>query len=562
MSFARVRLLRQGISKAIVLLAILLSASSAFAAPLGITVTLGSRESRVSSVPVTIDGATYIPLDIAGMLCTSYVSSARTVEVTLPSGDVYDVPATQHNGKAYVSVADMAKVADVTAIWDPAKRSMRFVPHITDVDYVNGVLTIRCNYAVRFKSRSFDAMGVYAVDISPAKLEGQTREVHIGEGGVTRARVGQFSDSEVRIAVDLDRAVKLVASVGKKPNEICIPVAPKPAAPKPPAASTSPASAAGKPEVTGLTFQPLDEDRSRLLITTTGKVTTRPFVLKDPDRLVIDMIGTRLGAGAGKETPVTHSVVQAVRAAQFQENPDIVRVVMDLTRPVGFSIMQTDATQVTVNIGTDEARRGIKGATIVVDAGHGGSDTGAPAPDKSALEKDINLAVARRLSDLLQAAGAYAVLTRYTDTAVGLPERPKLATDMNADVFVSLHCNSLGVPNRICGTETYYHSKDIVCRELATRVQKCVIGSVATTDRGPRSDTTIYTSGFSVLRNASVPAILVEMGYLDHWSDRKKLISPEYQQKYAQGVFNGIKAFLEGGAVASSQEVDTSTYQP
>jgi len=215
-----------------------------------------------------------------------------------------------------------------------------------------------------------------------------------------------------------------------------------------------------------------------------------------------------------------------------------------------------------VNLGDTEGRRGIKGATIVIDPGHGGSDTGAPAPDKVTLEKDVNLAVARRVSDLLQAAGAYAVLTRYTDTAVGLPERPKLATDMNADVFVSLHCNSLGVSNRICGTETYYHAKDIVCRELATCVQKAVVGSVATNDRGPRSDTTIYQSGFSVLRNASVPAILVEMGYLDHWADRKKLTSPEYQQKYAQGVFDGIKAFLEGGSVATSQEVDVTSYQP
>jgi len=197
-----------------------------------------------------------------------------------------------------------------------------------------------------------------------------------------------------------------------------------------------------------------------------------------------------------------------------------------------------------------------------VDPGHGGSQSGAISPDGKYLEKDINLSVARRLSDLLQSAGANAIMTRYSDAALGLAERPRLAGDMNADVFVSVHCNSIGVPNKIAGTETYYHMSDAVCRELATSVQAAVVEATGMTDRGPRSDSRVYANGgFSVLRNATVPAILVELGYLDHWSDRTKLIDVEYQQRFAKGVMEGIRAFLEGGRIGSSGEkIDISPY--
>ncbi|MDO8585739.1 MAG: N-acetylmuramoyl-L-alanine amidase [Armatimonadota bacterium] len=560
--------MRQGISKAIILLMALLAASSAFSAPTRTNVLLGSRAFQVDSTPVTIDGAVYVSLDVVSQMCSSYVSSGRIVEIALSSGDRYELPVTLHKGRSLVSLTDLAKATDVNASWEPAANRLRLIPHVTGVTYTNGVLAAQCNYPVRFKARLFEGLNVFAVDVSPAVLEGQTTEIPIGEGSVVKARVGQFGPNEVRIAIDLTRPVKLVAAAGKKPNEIRIPIAPKPVSPKPVATAPKPTpgqppTPGAKPEVTLLTFQPVDDEKSKLLITTTGKVTTRPFVLKQPDRVVVDLIGAKLAAGAGEETLVSHSIVQSVRAAQFQENPDIVRVVLDLTRPATFSIMQAEPTLVTVEIGVAEAKHGIRGATIVIDPGHGGSQSGAVSLDGVYYEKTINLAVARKLTDLLQAAGAYALMTRYSDTAIGLPERPRLATEMNADLFVSLHCNSIGVADRIHGTETYYHMQDAVCRDLAEAVQNALTKAAGTTDRGARSDSRIYANGgFSVLRNATVPAILVEMGYIDHSADRKKLISAEYQQKFAQGIFDGLKAFLGGETIGASAEIDTNTYQP
>ncbi|MDO8683213.1 MAG: N-acetylmuramoyl-L-alanine amidase [Armatimonadota bacterium] len=574
--FIRVRPLRQGISKATVLLLTilaLLTASQAFAAaPSGATIVIGSRQVKIGASPAAIDGAIYVPLEVVSALGASYVSQqgGRTITIKRADGQSIDLPVTQHKGSTLVPLVELTKAVGVAARWEPATRTLRLIPQITNVEYANGNLYIRSNYPIRFTSRLFEGLNVFAIDVSPAKIDGQTKEVRIWDGDAIRARVGQFSPEVVRIAVDLTKPVALVPAIGKKTNEIIIPISRKPVVVKPPVIpvkpgtqpSTLPATGQQAVEVKGVKFQSVDNEKCKVIVATTGRVITQARMLQDPLRLFVDIQSARLAKDVIPETATGHPVVQSVRVGQFQENPDIVRVVLDLTRQTTFSIMQTANSEVIIDVGGIAAQPGFKGATIVVDPGHGGSQTGAISPDGSYYEKNLNLAIARRLSDLLQSAGAYAIMTRYSDTAVGLVDRPRLASDMGADMFVSLHCNSIGVPDKTSGIETYYHMKDEVCRGLATTVQKAVVQATGMKDNGFRSDSVIWPrSGFSVLRNATVPAILVEMGYLDSSSDLKKLVSPEYQQKLAQGVFEGIKAFLEGERVVSINEnIEVSPY--
>ena len=558
---ARVRVLRQGIRFFTRTALIgLLAVSLAVAAQSKTIVTIGARQTIVNSEPVSIDGASYVGLDVISALGGSYVSqnSGRSVNVTRRSLPPFTLQATLHKGQTLVSLTQLAKAVDVVARWDEAKKTLRFIPRITAVNYINGQLFIRSNYPLRFAPRDFQALKVFAIDVSPAAIDGQTMVTPIGEKDAIRARTGQFAPDIVRVAIDLAKPMKLNPAAGSKLGEIVLPIAPRPVAVKPSAPVTAPSTPGVKTiQVSGVRAEVVDDAKCKVLISTSGNIaTSQPFVLTNPDRVVIDLVGARLAPGVEEEVTVPHPLVDSLRIGQFQSNPDIVRVVAVLTGPATFSIMQGVPTEIAVNIGGGATMptRHLKGATIVVDPGHGGKK-GATSPDKAYSEDDINLAVARRLTDLLQAAGANAVMTRYADTPLGLPERPRLAADLSADLFISLHCNSIGVADKISGTETYYHMNDPVSRQLATCVQEAVIKATGMNDRGPRSDSRVYASGgFSVLRNATVPAVLVELGYLDHWRDRSKLVKPDTQQIFAKGILEGIRTFLEGETIVSSSE--------
>jgi len=564
--------LRQATGTAVVLSLIicLLAASSALAAGSGVVVTLGGKQSVMSSSPVVIDGGLYVPLDVISALGGSYASEKAGVsaQVKLPNGQARALPVTRYKGEPLVSMADLSKLTGVTAQWESGARTLRLLPQVSGLKYANGALVISTSYPVRFTSRLFEGLKVFVVDIPSAKLGPQARGLPIGEGGAVRARISQFTADMVRVAIDLSKPTKLSAVEGKSPNQIVVPVTlhpPAPAVGQPPPGPVlsvpSLSSAAKQAEVTGVKFQPIDDNRCKLTIEATGRVEARAFTLRNPTRLVINVTQATLRGGVPESASPSHALVRGIRVAQFQDNPAIVRVVLDLTKQAPFSIMQAGPSKIVVDINNPTIRRGIKGSTIVVDPGHGGSQTGAVSLDAGCCEKDINLAVARALSDLLQTAGANVALTRYDDTTVSLADRPALATSLKADVFISIHCNALSSPTKLSGTETYYHKQDSACRELAACVQDALVRAVGTDDRKFRSDTTVYTSGFKVLRDSTVPAILVEMGYLDHPDDMAKLISESSQRKFAEGIFQGLNAFLEGEKVEpNNQEIEVAPY--
>ena len=563
--------MRQVIGRVVVLLLTLslLAASSALAAGSGAIVTLGGKQSLISSSPVLIDGALYVPLDVISVLGGSYTSegASPTVQIKLPDYGVKALPVTRYKGEALVSMADLSKLTSVTAQWESGARTLRLFPQVSGLKYANGVLVIRTTYPVRFTSRLFEGLKVFVVDIPSVKLGPQARGLPIGEGYAIRARISQFTADMVRVAIDVSKPTKF--SVTEAKGLIVVPIAPKPPAPtvgQPPhtgpvVTAPSLSSASKKVEVTGVKFQPIDDGRCRLIIEATGRVEARGFSLRNPTRLVIDVTEATLRGGVTESASPSHSLVRGIRVAQFSENPKTVRVVLDLTKQAPFSIMQSGVGKVVVDINNPTIRRGIKGSTIVVDPGHGGAQPGAVSLESGFYEKDINLAVARLLSDLLQTAGANVALTRYDDTTVSLADRPALATSLKADVFISIHCNALNSPTKVSGTETYYHKQDSTSRELAACVQGAVVRAAGTDDGGYQSDTTIYASGFKALRDSTVPAALLEMGYLDHPSDMTKLTSEDSQRKFAEGIFQGIKTFLEGEKVGTdSQKIEVAPY--
>ena len=191
---------------------------------------------------------------------------------------------------------------------------------------------------------------------------------------------------------------------------------------------------------------------------------------------------------------------------------------------------------------------------IFLDPGHGGSDSGAVA--NGVREKDLTLSVYNKVSSRLASLG-YSVLTsRNTDKDVGLVSRADQANKSNADMFLSIHFNA-GGRGASYGIETYYYKPEAgytpainkenhnnperleKSRKLANKVQQNLLYKTGAYDRG------VKRASFAVLRETSIPSILVELGFIDNQEEVSKIKTNEYQEKLADGIVDGIVEYYK-----------------
>ena len=187
--------------------------------------------------------------------------------------------------------------------------------------------------------------------------------------------------------------------------------------------------------------------------------------------------------------------------------------------------------------------------TVVVDAGHGGKDSGAyrrfGPPEKSAT-----LDVAHRLSRKLRESQLEVVMTRSDDTFIPLDTRVDIENRTKNSIFVSIHFND-SRKRGIKGYETYYHSP--FAAELARRVQSKLLTMKGAVNRG------VHVANFRVLRNANYPAVLVECGYLSNRSEGYEARSEAYREQLADKIAEAIVEERYGpgvyrGAIAAQQQ--------
>ena len=178
--------------------------------------------------------------------------------------------------------------------------------------------------------------------------------------------------------------------------------------------------------------------------------------------------------------------------------------------------------------------------TVVLDAGHGGEDGGTV--EQTATEKEINLAVVLKMRELLENQGICVVLTREQDIFIKLEERVRVANGEKADLFVSIHCNYYEKDSSIYGLECYYCKGAEDGKYYAERILDTIEKSGEIVSRNAKP------TGYYILKNTTVPAVLVETGYLSNYNERNQLISGEYQGKLAQELVEGIVEGLEGKA--------------
>ncbi len=175
---------------------------------------------------------------------------------------------------------------------------------------------------------------------------------------------------------------------------------------------------------------------------------------------------------------------------------------------------------------------------VVIDPGHGGPDVGATR--NGIYEKDIVLLMSKHLGRILQQMGYAVVYTRTEDIDLDLEPRVQIAEKSRASVFVSVHVNSLDArSSQVNGIETYHAPGASLGKNLAELVHEQILASTGANDRGVRS------ARFYVIRNTSMPAILVETGYITNPSEAARLVNPSYQERMAEAIAKGVDQFLK-----------------
>ena len=175
---------------------------------------------------------------------------------------------------------------------------------------------------------------------------------------------------------------------------------------------------------------------------------------------------------------------------------------------------------------------------VVVDAGHGGRDVGATR--NGIYEKDIVLAMSIQLGRILQQMGYSVIYTRTEDIELDLEPRVDMAENAKANAFVSVHVNALDAKaSQVNGVETYHAPGASLGKSLAEFVHEEILTSTSANDRGVRS------ARFHVILKTSMPAVLVETGFITNPSESAKLVDSAYQLRMAEAIARGVDRFLK-----------------
>lgn len=268
-----------------------------------------------------------------------------------------------------------------------------------------------------------------------------------------------------------------------------------------------------------------------------------------------------------RSTPIVRAVKTAVAAlTEPEEEPRTAAKAREL-RATALASRSSLATQL-----------GLKVRRVVVDAGHGGRDTGAIGPH-GLREKDMALAIARKVAARLKSLGFVVVMTRRDDTFIPLDERTRIANEAKADLFVSVHCNAAR-KRKLSGVETWtlnvasdrYAARlaafenaeaertvsdlRLILADLATKANatdardlaQSVQSSLVRTLRsrvGAVKDHGVKQALFYVLLGTHMPSILVETGFISNPAEESRLRSARFQEGTAEAIARGVKEFVE-----------------
>jgi N-acetylmuramoyl-L-alanine amidase len=414
---------------------------------------------------------------------------------------------------------------------------------------------------------------LHAARLSPAMVRNKIR---VSGELLTQVRVAQNHGGVVRVVLDVNGVRDYAASLMHKPSRLVIELygtggarggAVQTAKASPPASKNSTSDTTEKaPDVGSVTSNDPPAIENPQLVGPVEEVVQQPVTPK-PIPSPVKVLNTRSAkTGAGSKPDLVQPPVTPVPTRDGQST---------LTRTLGLKI-----------------------GRIVIDAGHGGHDTGTIGPT-GLMEKDLCLDVALRLGKIIQQKlpGADIVFTRSDDTFIPLEDRTRIANEAKADLFISIHANS-SPDHGARGIETYYlnmkgspeamavaarenavsqqgiHDLEEVVkkiartekidesRELAEDVQDSLSRRIQRTAK-PVKNRGVRKAPFVVLIGADMPSILTEISFLSNPADEQLLKKPEYRQRVAEGLYQGVSDYLQSlNSMAVNRSMKTGRPAP
>jgi N-acetylmuramoyl-L-alanine amidase len=461
----------------------------------------------------------------------------------------FQIPATPAPPRTETVSTD-AKVAITGG--EPAKSVA--IPHVqkirTNVTVDSAEVIIELEDSVQYTSGRISNPDRIYFDLHKARLSPAVARGDIQVSGdlLTKVRVAQNQTGVVRVVLDVNGVSDYAVSLSQKPTRLVIELYSTSSRPKSPVESASKQKA---PHVAVAT------DTSAIATKTTAKT---------PAGAVVEDAANIVPAEKPAAAPKNSSLVKSSSPKPTTK--------ADLVQPVTPPQPTRDGQS------TLTRALGLKIGRIVIDAGHGGHDTGTVGPT-GLMEKDLCLDVALRLGKIIQQKlpGAEIVFTRSDDTFIPLEDRTRIANEAKADLFVSIHANS-SPDHAARGVETYYLNlkgspeamevaarenaasdhgvhdlEDLVkkitrtekideSKELAEDIQDSLSKRIQRTAK-PVRNRGVRKAPFVVLIGADMPSILTEISFLSNPADEQLLKKPEHRQRVAEGVYAGVAAYLQ-----------------
>jgi len=520
-------------------------------------------------------------------------------------------PARPEVGKAVEKVAaaaESARKVPADAVPVYAESNSGKVPRLrrigTSASAESTRVTIDLEDLVQYDSARIRNPDRIFFDLHAARLtpELARQNIHVEGDLLSAVRVAQNQTGVVRVVLNISGVKDYSASLVTNPPQLVIDLYPDTRGPAVRAAKAKRNTAPGPIEEPNVDSAVVREERTGVQAVSTAATRVEPFgpqTSAGGGAIVTSTAGTSGAPTSALPAPSNSSLMPPASGKSRSKNAKAVGAKPDLIQPANAALPTRDGQS------TLTRALGLKIGRIVIDAGHGGHDTGTIGPT-GLMEKDICLDVALRLGKIIhqRLPGAEVVYTRSDDTFIPLEERTRIANESKADLFISIHANS-SHDHAARGIETYYlnlkgspDAMEVASRENATAQESIhdledIVKKIARSEKIDESrefaadiqeslakriqklnktvkDRGVRKAPFVVLVGADMPSILTEISFLSNPADERLLKNPEHRQRVAEGLYQGVANYLQSlnsmtmnvpGKPASSSSVSASVEQ-
>jgi len=457
--------------------------------------------------------------------------------------------------RAYLPVYSLAEPLGLAVTWEGETRQLRLLPKLSPLKIEdqgdNVKLLLAAQVPLQYNVSALVEPARTVIDVDNLVLSEGSLRIEVASSILLGVRAATQTPGEpgLRVVMDLSQPAPntLNPSANRCQLEVVLPK--KPPALEPPKAI----------------LQSIEFVRNSPKLATVTLNLSAPTTVDSELRQAENSLVVRIYGAANKvEAPpkIKDSLVAGINVRSLGSVGEVQEITIKLKKETRY-LLNTEGAKVRVLLG-DFSLSDLK---IVIDPGHGGCLSGATGRS-GLMEKDVNLEIAKKLAELLKQAGAKPTLTRTDDCELRpiavlngksslddrraeVKSRAELANKLQADLFLSIHCNASLKGDR-SGTEVYYYSPR--SQRLAQMLLEELVKTLGRKNGG------IHVRDFWVLTTAAMPAALVEVAYMDNVDEEKLLATDDFRAKAAKGIFLGLHRFVEkGGLIAAAQNSPSTT---